>query len=527
VTVLDTNIDDTDLMGFPEPPQAAPVVALSPPSTLTRGDAVKFLQRATFGGTVVEADRVRTIGLNAWFAEQLNLVVQETNLSRMQRHPSPTSGYHLHSVVWEGFLSDPAQLRKRCAYAMSQIMVVGRNDFSPQTTAVYADILETHAFGTFRNLLERVTLSSAMGRWLTYNNNRKADVASGRVPDENFAREVMQLFTVGLWQLDLDGTRLQQAGVDVATYEQSDVAGLARVFTGWTTDGNINPMRPQPSNLSSSYESGEKQFLGATIIAGRSITDSLSDALNVLANDPNVAPFISKQLIQRLVTSNPSRDYVRRVASVFINDGSGGAGVYGNLGAVYRAILTDPEAWTTEPAATFGKLREPVLRFSTIMRALGIRNTEWPWNLNGLSDPATRLGQQPYDSASVFNFYRPGYTPPSTPIADANLVAPEFQIVDETSVIGWLNFTSDFIRSPYSRMALDLDGLRALSVDAAALVDEVSARLVPRPLPSALRTRIVSAVAANLHSTTTTRSLERVVIAVTLIAASTSFLHER
>ena len=523
MTVLDTN-PDTDLMGFPEPPQAAPVTALSPPSTLTRGDAVKFLQRATFGGTVTEVDRLRTIGLTAWFGEQLALGVQETNLSRMQRHPSPTSGYYLHSVLWEGFLSDPAQLRKRCSYALSQIMVVGRNSFSPQTLAVYADVLETHAFGTFRNLLEHVTRSSAMGRWLTYSGNKKADVASGRVPDENFAREVMQLFTVGLWQLDLDGTRLQVGGVDVATYDQADVAGLARVFTGWTTDGDINPMRPQPSNLSSSYESGEKQFLGATIPAGRSITESLADALNVLANHPNVAPFISKQLIQRLVASNPSRDYVRRVASVFLDDG---AGVYGNLGAVYRAILTDPEAWTTEPAAAFGKLREPVLRFSTIMRALGITNTEWPWNLNGLSDPATRLGQQPYDSTSVFNYYRPGYTPPSTPIADANLVAPEFQIVDETSVIGWLNFTSDFVRSPYSRMRLDLEGLRTLSTDAAALVDEVAARLVPRPLPSALRTRIVSAVAANLHSTTTTRSLERVVIAVTLVAASTAFLHER
>ena len=523
VTVLDPTLDDIDLMSLPEPPQAAPVIAMSPPSSLTRGDAVKFLQRATFGGTVIEVDRLQTIGLTAWFSEQLALGVQETNLSRMQRHPSPTSNSNLHSVLWEGFLSDPAQLRKRCSYAMSQILVVGKSEFSPQTMTVYADILETHAFGTFRNLLEHVTLSSAMGRWLTYSNNRKAD-ASGRVPDENFAREVMQLFTVGLWQLDLDGTRLQQAGHDLPTYDQNDVAGLARVFTGWTTNGDISPMRPQPSNLSASYESGEKRFLGAVIPAGLSIAASLTAALDVLANHPNVAPFISRQLIQRLVTSNPSRDYVRRVASVFLDDG---VGVRGNLGAVYRAILTDPEAWTTEPAATFGKLREPVLRFSTIMRALGISNIAWPWNLNGLSDPATRLGQQPYDSPSVFNFYRPGYTPPSTPIAADNLVAPEFQIVDETSVIGWLNFTSDFIRSPYSRMALSIDDLRTLSIDAAALVDEVTARLVPRPLPPALRTRIVTAVAANTSSTTTTRSLERVVIAVTLVAASTPFLHER
>ena len=266
-----------------------------------------------------------------------------------------------------------------------------------------------------------------------------------------------------------------------------------------------------------------KSFLGTTIPANTGPRQSMQLALNRIANHSNVGPFISRQLIQRLVMSNPSTAYVRRVATVFNNDGTG---VRGNLEAVFWAILTDDEAWAP-PTATSGKLREPVLRFTTMMRALDVSSTQRPWKVYSTSDPAEALAHSPFEAHSVFNFYRPGYTPPNGGFADRGLVAPEFQIANETSVLGWVNYIARFLQWSPDGIEFDYTGLIVLGDHPAALVDELSSRLLGWPLSPATRQTIIDAVAAiNLWTVEVTR-FERIHGAMVMIAASDDFLYER
>ncbi len=425
-------------------------------------------------------------------------------------------------------------------------MVVGN-----ERMAAYADLLEAHCFGTYRNLLERVTRSQAMGQYLTYEQNQRADPQRGTVPDENYAREIMQLFSIGLWELNPDGSRrLDGSGNPIPTYDSDDIVGLARVFTGFEQPyGDLTifeqPMRTDGGFTREWHEKGEKRFLGSTIPASpdRTLDQSVGLALDIIAAHPNVGPFLGRQLIQRLVTSNPSPAYVARVGAVFDDDG---AGVRGNLAAVLRAIVTDPDATRTDPPADFGKIREPVLRFTAIARALRISCTARPWPLHSLADRAASLGQQPYEAPSVFNFYRPGYTPPRTGLGDAGLTAPELQITDETTTIGWINFLQQFLVQPpqsgNARIEFDIADLIALAPEltvtgaqAGAVVDEVAARLCPFGLDPGVRTRIVDAVRAVASpdlapGDTRNRDQllrERALGAVLLVAATTDFIHER
>jgi len=533
----------------------------APPATLERADAVRFLQRASFGGTPAEVDRLRVIGIDSWFSEQFALSPSRTH------HRRRLDDIRFNESIWQGYLSEPDQLRKRVAYALSQILVVSDHDLNDRDVAVYADVLEANCFGTYRTLIEAVTRSVAMGRYLTYVRNRKANERRGTVPDENYAREILQLFSIGLWQLNQNGTRrLDGAGQPIPSYETDDILGLARVFTGFhahSIDDDMNryrlPMLSTGVFSEREHERGEKRFLGTTIPASdtRTLDESLAIALDALAAHPNVGPFISRQLIQRLVTSNPSNGYVQRVAGVFADDG---AGVRGNLAAVVRAILVDDDAWRSNPAEASGKLREPVLRFTTATRALGITTSRLPWIIRGLGDAATQLGQQPFDANSVFNFYRPGYVPPQSPLGDAGLTAPEMQIANETTAIGWVNFIARFLRRPPVRyfnrgeanefrveVMLDLDSLIALidtkeasAAQANALVDELAARLCPQGLSPAVRAVVVRRVREIYDERyypdrtgvfwVRTRDhvhLDRVIGAATMILASTDFLWER
>jgi len=533
----------------------------APPATLTRADAVRFLQRATFGGTPAEVNRLLSIGIDTWFSEQF-----ARNPSRTH-HRRRLDELEFDKSIWQSYLSDPDQLRKRVAYALSQILVVSNQDLGDRDVAVYADLLEANCFGTYRDLLEAVTRSVAMGRYLTYERNRRANENRGTVPDENYAREIMQLFSIGLWQLNRNGTRrLDGAGQPIPSYDTDDILGLARVFTGFEAPA-INdipnryslPMVSDGDFADQQHERGEKRFLGTTIPASdtRTLDESLAIALDTLAAHPNVGPFISHQLIQRLVTSNPSAGYVRRVADVFTDDG---AGVRGNLAAVVRAILDDDEAWRQNPPQASGKIREPVLRFTVAARALRVSNSRAPWIINGLGDAATELGQQPFVANSVFNFYRPGYVPPQSPLGDRDLTAPEMQIANETTAIGWINFIARFLRRPPTRIfnrdepneyrvevEFDVDDLIALidtktvsTADARALVDELAARLCPQALSASTREVVVRRVTQiyddgydpdrtedyhvrrrnNVH-------LDRVMGAAAMILASTDFLWER
>jgi uncharacterized protein (DUF1800 family) len=495
------------------------------PTPLTAEHAARFLQRSTFGAAPGEIEALRSTGATAWLADQFARVPSESNLARLARTGS------FSSTIWEGYLAGSDQLRKRVSYALSQIFVVSMSGQS-DITAAYADILETHAFGTYRALIEHITRSPAMGSYLTYSGNQKANPRTGRVPDENYAREIMQLFSIGLVQLNQDGTPTMSGGQQIATYGQDDIAGLARVFTGWRrrTDIPDDQARVVPMEAYAPWHAPEeKRFLGVTIPAGTDIETSLRIALDTLAGHPNVGPFIGRQLIQRLVTSNPSPAYVARVAAVFADDGDGQRG---NIGKVVEAILTDDEAWAT-PGPSFGKLREPALRFTVTARALGtglaVKDppvTTWPISL--LEDPATELGQQPWLAPSVFNFYRPGYVPAGTAVAAAGLVGPEFQIATDSSVIGWLNWMYRFIRYRNSNLAFsEFDRWKTLTDTPTALTAELNAVLCTGRLAPDAAALIDETMTSITNRNVDTQRRDRAVAAILMVIASTEFLIER
>jgi uncharacterized protein (DUF1800 family) len=381
--------------------------------------------------------------------------------------PGSTAGQNeVFESFWKQAVTGPDQLRQRMAFALSEIFVISMVDSAvgnePRAVAAWLDMLGDKGLTTYRQLLEAVALHPMMGRYLSHLRNQKADPATGRVPDQNFAREVMQLFSIGLVQLNADGTPALVGGQPVETYTPDDVAGLAKVFTGWSWDcpaapnnscfssgasGGVSdpdrqwkPMVPYPQ-----YHSTEaKTFLGVTIPAQTTADPrtSLRVALDRLTTHPNTAPFFSRQLIQRLVTSNPSPGYVAAVAAVFANNGNG---VRGDLKAVLRAVLLHPEARLYNNAS--GKLREPVLRLSAFLRAFPHASDTGRWRVGNTDSPANSLGQTPLRAPSVFNFFRPGYTAPGTLTAAAGMVAPEMQLVNETSVSGFINFMRDNLSS--------------------------------------------------------------------------------
>lgn len=438
-------------------------------------------------------------------------------------------------AVWRKMLVAPDQLRQRMVHALAQIFVVSvegvAGDFSSFAVGHFLDQLDTHAFGNYRQLLEAVTLAPAMGRYLSLLGSRRAD-AAGRHPDENYAREVMQLFSIGLTMLNVDGSVQLENGAPKPSYAQNDIAGLARALTGWdyaatysetVATRQITPM----NNVASRHETGVKSFLGVTIAANVSGTDSLRVALDALAGHPNVGPFIGAQLIQRMVTSNPSAAYVARVASVFNNNG---AGVRGDLHATLRAVLMDVEArdaTAIRSSTTHGKLREPVLRFTQWARACNIGSASDGWRLPSLGDPASRLGQSPMHSPSVFNFYRPGYVPPNTPLAAQKLVAPEFQITTETSVAGYLNFMQSVIANTTGLLGSDVRGDYAawlpLADNPAALVAECNLVFAANRMSSTTVATVVDAVNSMATGSDTNR-LRRVQAALLITMASPEFL---
>ena len=306
----------------------------------------------------------------------------------------------------------------------------------------YTKVLYTHAMGNFKDLTRAVTIDPAM---LFYLNGR---LNTKKAPDENYAREVMQLFSIGLVQLNADGTPRLSNGQPMDSYSAQDISQLARVFTGWERDradamDYAHVTRPMKHNAAN-FQSGDKTVLGTTIPGSLGGPEALSLALDTLANHPNVGPFMGRQLIQRFTMSHPSPAYVARVAARF-NDN--GAGVRGDLKAVWVAILLDDEARGpgSLQSTTFGKLREPMLRFVQWARTFGVTSAAGSWKIFELNNAASQLGQSPLRSPSVFNFFRPGYVPPGTALSASGATAPEFQLVNETTVGGYLNFMQSVI----------------------------------------------------------------------------------
>lgn len=434
----------------------------------SRQEATRFLTQATFGPTSADIDSVMAIGYSAWidqqFTRQPEITYQSYWNQRTQtlKTTGKTPGIQeINHLFWRSAVVGQDQLRERVALALSEIFVVSLQDGcgtnSPLGVASYIDMLSANAFGKYGDLLESVAKHPIMGCYLSHLHNQKSDVRTGRVPDENFARELMQLFSIGLVQLNQDGTVVKNAnGQPVETYSASDVSEVARVFTGWSwdcplstascflwgADGRytfadrwIRPMRPYPAF----YDAGEKKVLGKTIPANVAPEDSLKYVINLLATHSNTAPFISKQLIQRLVTSNPSPAYVKRVALVFSSSN-------GDLKATVKAILLDDEARDMGNVAStsqFGKVREPLMKVTALLRAYGGKSASGAFLMWPSQDVGVSLGQSFLFSPSVFNFFRPGFSPANSQTSANGLVAPELQILSETSVAGYANFMKD------------------------------------------------------------------------------------
>jgi uncharacterized protein (DUF1800 family) len=458
---------------------------------------VRFLLQAQFGATSNDITSLRQIGIDAWLTQQFNAPMSEGGYDWLVStgHTNATKGeyfsqLHADYMIWKQLCSAPDQMRMRVSLALSEIFVVSTTaieNFWPCCfMAAYWDLLVKNAFGNFRTLLEDITLNAAMGRYLNTLGNLKEDPATGRLPDENYAREVMQLFTIGVNQLNLDGTaKLDANGKTLDTYTQSDVSNLARVFTGYDYDNTgvtyTNPPLtpypiPSPENARnkmrldpSKHSNLAATFLGTTVPANTLGAAALKMALDTLFNHPNVGPFFAKQMIQRLVTSNPSPAYVQRVASVFNNNG---AGVRGDMKAFWRAILTDVETQAPTNGATLGKLREPMIRAVQWVRTFNGYSVDGKWEIFSQSSDEYALAQSPLRAPSVFNFFRPGYVPPTTAVAAAGLVAPEFQIHNETSIVSYVNYVINWVRGGFGsgRILPDYGFLLPLAADAVNLV---------------------------------------------------------
>ena len=429
----------------------------------TNAESARFLAQATFGPTMTDIGHLRQVGYQAWLDEQFNLTpsLQVPYLDFVASIPEPLYQNARMEAWYENAINAPDQLRQRVAYALSQILVVsdanGPVEIEPRAVSVYYDLLTSGAFGNYRALLGNVTRNPTMGSYLSMRGNRKPDVALNIRPDENYAREILQLFSIGLIQLNTDGTPVLVNGQPAASYNQFNVKTFAHVFTGWNF-GNCDgfeycgagypeavgwtiPMQPfaEFHHTEPDGDPDNNQFLSGVLRpSGGTASSNLDAALDNIFNHPNVGPFLTRRLIQQLVTSNPSPAYIGRVTAAFNNNGQG---VRGDLRTVISAILLDVEARSgqlTQPTR-FGKVREPILRQTQLWRAFGARaqnNRYAEWN------PESNFNQAPNRSPSVFNFYLPDYQRPGE-LAGLGLYAPELQIVNEVFVTRTANWLFD------------------------------------------------------------------------------------
>ncbi|MFL6200130.1 MAG: DUF1800 family protein [Thermoanaerobaculia bacterium] len=436
------------------PPPAPPALPPGPP---TLEDAARFLLQATYGPRPGEAEALQQRGFASWLDEQLALpaashLADYDRLVAGGEEPAP-------GLVRESFFDQavqgPDQLRQRMVFALSELFVISDRDAdlrnNPESLAAYLDLLAQHAFGSFRELLEAVTLSPAMGVYLDMAGSSKAIPELGLNPNENYPREILQLFSIGLYELHPDGTlHLDARNQPIPTYDQDVVEALARAFTGWTLGGQnqVDPrrfFRPQrnfriPMEPWVAYhDAGEKRlFPGAVLPAGQSARTDLEQALDAVFLHPNAGPFLCRFLMQRLVTSNPSPAYVYRCGQAF---GDNGTGARGDLKAVLKAILLDYEARSATLTARqdAGHLREPAVRLAGLLRTLDAEPRNGRWRFFGQLDrQGLSTGETPLRAPTVFNFFEPGFALPGE-IAQAGLVSPEFQIATETTILGTAN----------------------------------------------------------------------------------------
>ena len=573
------NLDLQVLNPSPGPATSADLIALvngAPPTLLVSPqDASRFLEQATFGATDSDIHHLSLIGYQAWLNEQFAIpqTLQEPAVEQALILNNPTcaptdvkcnavlfSGNNqdewlVQGSFWQQSLAGTDQLRQRVRYSLGELFVVSSEpNFSiasmPRGEASYYDTLGTDAFGNFRTLLNDVTLSPMMGQFLNMLGNDKGNATTD--PDENYAREVMQLFTIGLYQLNDDGSqKLDATGQPIPTYSNNDVMGLAAVFTGfsWNIPGDdtetawsnccvyVGPgygeeLLPMQS-FASHHSTVQKSFLGVTIPAQAS-PDPVGDlklALDTLFNHPNLPPFFCKQMIQHMVTSNPSPAYIGNCSAVFKNDGTG---VRGNLQAVISEILLDPEARNSSTDFSnpqYGKVRESLLRYTEWARAFTAQSRTGSYDIGSTEDPIWALGEMSLRSPTVFNWFAPGYVPPGTSIAQAGLTAPEMQMTNVSTVVGYLNYMqvaigSNAIGGPDLFSSYDTEiGLAATPT---ALLGRINLLLMAGEMDSTLYGQILGAINAIDIPTGDQKAIDtalanRVETAIYLTMASPSF----
>lgn len=470
-----------------------------------------------------------------------------------------SSGSGWAPLWWRNAVLGPDQLRQRMAFALSEIFVIsaaadGATGGSVNQASYY-DVLVNNALGNYRQLLEKVTLQPEMGLYLNLWKNDKPNPATGVHADQNYAREVMQLFSVGLVKLNLDGSvQKDGSGNPIAAYGQPEVEAMANTLTGWASkpaghsgdqawqydQDYVNPMVSYDSH----HDTSAKTLIGGvTVPAGGTTVADLKIALDALFNHPNVGPFIGKQLIQRLVTSNPSPGYIQRVAAVFNNNG---AGVRGDLLAVARAILTDAEA-ASPGGGGYGKLREPILRMTHLWRAFNAADSSGAIGEYGIVNNAINLfAEQPLEAPSVFNFFVPDYLR-AGPLSNAGLVAPEFQITNENTAVlaanqiqrqayQFVDSSGKKYFSPYgydetgtlgsSSVLLKTSAWEAYAADPAGLVDQLNLVFMQGAMPSAMKSSLINYVAAIPSSDPSYRAF-RAVEAAELIINSPQYAVQR
>lgn len=507
-----------DSPGQPPPPP--------PPPPVTKAEAFQFLNQASFGATESEALEVIAIRQESWIDGQM-MKPASLQLPHMLSLPPPQFMGQLHTdrvdIWFRNALWGDDQLRQRVAFALSEIMVVsqlGALQGRPFAVADYYDMLAENAFGNYRDLIEKVTLHPAMGVYLSMLGNEKPNPALNIRPDENYARELMQLFSIGLVQLNIDGTvALDGNNQPIPTYDQEIIEGFAHVFTGWTWRGSPSfgsgrvpvssqyfPMEHWPDF----HDTGEKMLLNGTVLPpGQTGEQDLAGALDNIFNHANVGPFVAIRLIQRLTTSNPSPGYVRRVAEVFNNNG---AGVRGDLGAVVKAILLDPEASPSMAMEIDGKLKEPLLRLTQLFKAYNASSTSGRYPLVG---SYILFGQGPLQSPSVFNFFSPFFAPPGE-IRNSNLVAPELEIATEylsTQYTNYMFFQAFGLN--HTNENLDEDDIfinfqeeMDAAADINALINMVAGKLLGGEISDTLRTEIAGMLERIPETDTAIRAAE-------------------
>jgi uncharacterized protein (DUF1800 family) len=510
-------------------------------------DAARFLTQASFGiQSVQQINQLQEKGFVLWLHEQFNTGTMLHTGYLDQQKPRNVDDKGVaraneemsYEAIWQQWLYGADQLRARTAFALSQIVVISNvaPDIRPYAMSSYMDMLNRNAFGNYRQLLKDVTLHPAMGYYLNMINSQRDNAQTGAHPNENYAREVLQLFSIGLVMLNIDGTsQVDSAGRPVPSYDESVVQGFAKAFTGWSypnatgfdqADEEVSEAWTSPMKAFASQHSPEAKKLlsGVTLPSGQSPERDMDAAIDNIFNHPNVGPFVCRQLIQRLVTSNPSKPYLSRVAGVFNNNGNG---LRGDLRAVVSAILLDPEARANAPAANFGKQREPVVRFANFLRGLDAKSTSGRNAIHYLESADNGLGQSPLLAPSVFNYFSPNFRPAGK-IAQANLVAPEFQITTETTVAGGLNFFANLFNNDgygYDEAALKLNyaALEAKAASPDALIAELNAVYFNYAMSSKLQTRMKTMLSA----LPTNQSLQRVKAALILTSLSPEYIIQK